>query len=122
MRDTQASGEPVGSLGEEAVRLLSAMSAWAEDHSGTAPGGDIPPRRQEAACACQWCPVCQVAARVRSADPELRQQLVLSGLALTGVARALLAALAAPPAPEPARRADVEHIDLSDERDAQPWD
>jgi hypothetical protein len=123
MRDAQTSGQPAGSLGEEAVKLLSAMSAWAEEHSGPGPAGDTPPRpadERAAACACLWCPVCQVAAKVRSASPELREQLVLSGLALTSAARALLETLAAPPAPEPAP--DVQHIDLSDEEDAQPWD
>jgi len=125
MRDAQAADEPVGSLGEEAVRLLSAMSAWAEDHSGPGPAAapSSPPAGEQAtACAYPWCPVCQVAAKVRSASPELRDQLVLSGLALTNAARALLETLASPPVREPAASPDVEHIDLSDERDAQPWD
>lgn len=125
MRDAQAPGEPVGSLGEEAVRLLSAMSAWAEDHSGPGAAGEAPLRPADAqatACACQWCPVCQVAAKVRSASPELRDQLVLSGLALTSAAQALLETLAAPPARNPASAPDVEHIDLTDEKDAQPWE
>jgi hypothetical protein len=120
----------VGSLGEEAVRLLSAMSAWAEEHSGAGPVGepaarpapDRPAGERPAACDCQWCPVCQVAAKVRAANPELRDQLVLSGLAITSAARALLESLAAPPAAGPEAPVDVEHIDLSDERDAQPWD
>ena len=125
MRDAQTSGQPAGSLGEEAVKLLSAMSAWAEEHSTTGPSGDTPPRPaggQAAGRVCQWCPHCQVAAKVRSASPELRDQLVLSGLALTSAARALLETLAAPPVREPASSPDVEHIDLSDEGDAEPWD
>jgi hypothetical protein len=125
MRDARAHGQPAGSLGEEAVKLLSAMSAWAEEHSTTGPSGDTPPRPaggQAAGRVCQWCPHCQVAAKVRSASPELREQLVLSGLALTSAARALLETLAAPPVREPAAPADVERIDLSDEKEAQPWD
>ena len=125
MSDAQAPGEPVGSLGEEAVRLLSAMSAWAEDHSGSRPAGEpqpAPAGDHATDCAYPWCPMCQVAAKVRSASPELRDQLVLSGLALTNAARALLETLASPPVREPAASPDVEHIDLSDERDAQPWD
>nr|CAA9361753.1 MAG: hypothetical protein AVDCRST_MAG46-3334 [uncultured Nocardioidaceae bacterium] len=52
--------------------------------------------------------------------PELKEQLVTSGLALTAAARTLLETMATPPAPrEPP---DVEHIDLSDDGGEQPWD
>jgi len=105
---------------EQARRLMTGLGQTLGQSTGRAPregdaAGDHP-------ADCRWCPVCQVAAKVRSASPELREQLVLSGLALTSAARALLETLAAPPVREPAAPADVERIDLSDEKEAQPWD
>jgi hypothetical protein len=122
MSDAQAADDPVGSLGEEAVKLLSALSTWAQDHTG----GEPSPTAGERACscaspvACHWCPVCQAVAAVRAASPELKDQLVSSGLALTAAARLFLEALAAPTAPGPAP--EVERIDLSDDGGSQPWD
>jgi hypothetical protein len=131
MSDAHAAEDPVGSLGEEAVKLLSAVSAWAQDHAaGSADEPAEPGPAQGSTCSCggtstcAWCPVCQAATFARAASPELKEQLVTAGLALTSAARLLLEQLAAPPtAPGPDGRSDdVEHIDLSDEGEAQSWD
>lgn len=134
MSGGQAPGEPVGSLGEEAVKLFSAMSTWAQEHTGAIPddSAEASTGRQEqhehrrTSDSCQWCPLCQAASAVRSASPELKEQLVLSGLALTSAARTFLESMT-PPAPgQAAPSPDVEHIDLADDqaddKDAHPWD
>ena len=115
--------DAVGSLGEEAVKLLAAMSTWADEHTagGAGPSGD-----RACSCApaatCAWCPVCQALSTVRAASPQLKEQLVASGLALTAAARIFLEAVAAPPVTREAAPGDVEHIDLSDDGGEQPWD
>jgi hypothetical protein len=126
MSGGKAPDEPVGSLGEEAVKLFSAMSTWAQEHTGAIPGDSAGQQEQHedrtASDSCQWCPLCQAASVVRSASPELKEQLVLSGLALTSAARTFLETMTPPASEEAAPSHDVEHIDLADEKDAHPWD
>jgi arsenite-transporting ATPase len=65
--------DAVGSLGEEAVKLLAAMSTWADEHTAgeAGPSGD-----RACSCApaatCAWCPVCQALSTVRAASPSSR--------------------------------------------------
>jgi len=125
MDDPQPTGgDRVGTLGEEAVKLLSAVSSWAQDHAGadeqtTTPTGTC---TGAAGSACQWCPLCRAVSSARAVSPELREQLVVAGLALTAAARTFLESLTAPSA-RSNPSTGVEHLDLrDDDGGAQPWD
>ena len=108
--------DPVGSVGEEAAKLLDALQDWAKD-SGAA-GDQWRSVNEHVATGgqdCTYCPVCQVIARVREASPELRTHLAVASSSLLQAAATLLEARAPrPPAAEP----QVTKIDLDD--DEQP--
>lgn len=102
--------EPVGSLGDEAVRLLTAAEQWlhgARERVGGAVGDIASHQGPE----CQVCPVCQVLALLRTRNPEIWEHLsgaaVEFGLAVRAVIDAQEQAWA--------RGADapVERIDIS---------
>ncbi len=122
---TQGEGsEPdVGSLAEEAAKLMGALSGWAREHGDLGPQvGDIASRATEAlrdvdahvdtgAAECTWCPVCRTVHAVRSLNPEVRHHLASAATSLMhAVAGALATAV-----PDEGRGRDVEHIDLDDD-------
>jgi hypothetical protein len=107
-----SSREPLGSVGEEAAKLFTALQDWAresaagEEHSHTREhGGD-----------CAWCPVCRGAALVRQTSPEVKAHLTVAASSLLQAAAGLLAAAQPPGAPDPG----VQKIDLDDE--GSEWD
>lgn len=106
--DGDASDETVGSLGDEAVRLLGALSGWVTHHGADAHRhADEAVRRtvEEAArltegfeehCAtgaaeCTWCPVCRAVHAVRAVSPEVRAHVSAAAVSLAKAAAALLA-------------------------------
>ncbi len=82
--------EAVGTLAEEAAKLFGAAEEWWREH---APAGAV-----HAGPECRVCPVCQVLALVRTAQPEVFEHLVAA-------ADSLMQALRTAVTPE--RRADV---------------
>ncbi len=71
----EASGPSVGSAGEEAAKLLSAVQDWAKarfDSEHLATGG----------AECQVCPVCQGIALLRQVKPETADHLLDAAAAL----------------------------------------
>ncbi len=114
--------EEVGSLAEEAAKLLDALSGWAREHNvredgdgvtanGESLAHELHERLATGSPECTWCPVCRTLALVRRTSPEVRAHLADAAssllLALSGV-------LATRP---PARDATVERIDLDDDTD-----
>jgi hypothetical protein len=113
--------EPVGSLGEEAVKLLGALQDWAKESGGDAAATSaasafktfnehIATGDQE----CRYCPVCQAVSAVREVSPEVKQHL-------SEAASSLLHAAAAAMSTDVSRRREespVEKIDLTDDA----WD
>jgi hypothetical protein len=113
--------EPVGSLGEEAVKLFKTLQDWAQES-----GGDAAVTGAASAFAsfnehiatgdqeCRYCPICQVISAVREVSPEVKQHL---GTAASSLLQAAAAAMSTDVAP---RREDtpVEKIDLTDDA----WD
>jgi hypothetical protein len=102
--------EPLGSVGEEAAKLFSALQDWAResaeaDHAHTSAGG----------AECTWCPVCRAAQLVRQTSPEVKAHLAVAASSLLQAASGLLAA-AQPPSP-PDRGVQRIHLD-----DDTPWD
>jgi hypothetical protein len=123
----EASREPVGSVGEEAAKLLGALSDWARDqgtdYAGSASGAagafthalhEIDEHVATGSADCRYCPVCQVIHVVRQTSPEVRTHLAMAAGSLMNAAAGLLATQARNNA-----RPGVEKIDLDD---ASPWD
>jgi hypothetical protein len=113
--------EPVGSVGEEAAKLLGALSEWARDqgsdYAGSATGAagafahtvqDVSEHIATGGEDCRYCPVCQVIHVVRQTSPEVRSHLSIAASSLMQAAAGLLATNTAnhPKAPS------VEKIDL----------
>jgi hypothetical protein len=126
MGDTDRPGEPdepVGSVGEEAAKLLGALSGWAQEHKdvwGSGVGDGLSGLADQfgehlatGAPECTWCPVCRTVHAIRETSPEVRDHL-------TSAATSLMLAISgmmAPPAGR-ARSADtdqVERIELDDD-------
>ena len=85
------SHEPVGSLGEEAAKLLGALSDWARDqgtdYAGSASGAagafthvlhEIDEHVATGSADCRYCPVCQVIHVARQTSPEVRTHLAMA--------------------------------------------
>lgn len=121
--DEQPVGPEVGSVAEEAAKLMGALSGWAREQGDTATGGVAGSVAGLADLAkdldghvagenCTYCPVCRVIAMVRATSPEVKTHLTS---AATSLLQAAMSALATP-VPDEARRRQtgVERIDLDD--------
>ena len=123
---------PVGSVGEEAAKLVEALQDWAKDSgseyadaSAAAAAGAATTLKQVSEHIatgsedCRYCPLCQVISAVRSTSPEVRAHLSSAASSLMQAAAGVLAA----PVPHDARArrgSPVEKIDLIDgETDSQ---
>jgi hypothetical protein len=113
--------EPVGSFGEEAVKLLGALQDWAKESGGDAAAAGaasafkgfnehIATGGQE----CKFCPLCQLISAVREVSPEVKQHLTAAASSLLHAAAAAMSHDAS----RDTRQEPVERIDLLDE----PWD
>ncbi len=101
---TSPNDEPVGSVGDEAAKLLGVLAGWASDHAH-----DLNEHIATGDAECLYCPICRTVHAVREASPEVRAQLTTAASAFLQAAAGLLAA--ATPA-EPTSR--VQRIDLED--------
>src|SRR5689334_24333897 len=104
--------DPVGSVAEEAAKLLGALSGWAKEHGeGLSSFGDeVHEHLATGAPECTWCPVCRTVAAIRQTSPEVRAHLTS---AASSLALAVSGMMASHP---PARDVGVERIDLDDDR------
>jgi hypothetical protein len=122
--------EPVGSVGEEAAKLLGALSEWARDqgadYTGSATGAastfahavrDVNEHIATDSAECRYCPVCQVIHAVRSTSQEVREHLSVAASSLMHAAAGLLATRTTPSPSSP-----VQKIDLDDGDDGGTWD
>lgn len=110
MSETGDEQEPVGSVAEEAAKLLGALSGWAKEHGDGfgALSDELHAHFANDAPECTWCPVCRIIAAVRQTSPEVRAHLTS---AATSVAMAVSGLMAT----QPPRDSGVEHIDLDDD-------
>lgn len=119
--------EPVGSVGEEAVKLLAALRGLATEHGGEyaeatamAAAGAAAARRQldehlaTRGEDCRYCPLCRLISAVRGTSPEVRAHLAAAAGSLIQAAAETLATPAADPSGRSEDRA--EEIDLTDDR------
>ncbi|MFA6575761.1 MAG: hypothetical protein WCS84_10110 [Nocardioides sp.] len=121
--DGTGADEPVGSVGEEAAKLLGAFSDWAKDH-GTDVGQGLSGLAGQAASAlqdvnehvatgspeCTYCPICRTVHAVRQTSPEVRAHLATAAAALMQAAAGIMATQV--PADASGRGTQVERIDL----------
>ena len=126
--------DPVGSVAEEAGKLLGALSDWARDHGSDLGQGLSGLAAQAAAGArqldehvatgapeCAYCPLCRTVHAVRQASPEVRQHLAVAAASLMQAAAGVLATVVPDEARAAAARGDgVEHIDLDDDETEDP--
>lgn len=102
--DRDDSGEPVGSLAEEAAKLFGALSGWASEHAGEAGEGLSGLAGHAAAAAdqvtehlatgsaeCTICPICRTIHVVRDLSPEVRTHLIVAASSLAQAAAGFLA-------------------------------
>lgn len=102
--------EPVGSVGEEAAKLLGAFAGMLRDvdaHVAT----DDP--------ECRWCPICRTVHLVRETSPEVRAHLAAAASSLVQAAAGLLATHV--PGEQQAGAAGVERIDLDEDVPDDGW-
>lgn len=126
--------EPVGSVGEEAAKLLSAFQGWAKesgsDYANAAAGAasgtafslnSINEHIATGGKECRYCPLCQVISAVRETSPEVKQHLTS---AATSFLQAVAGILATQVLDQNKSRRDsaVEKIDLSDGEDWEEED
>ena len=117
--------DEVGSVAEEATKLLGAVADWARDHGSDLGAGVAALADQAAASAhelnahlatddpeCRYCPVCRTVHAVRTASPEVRAQLTTAASSLLQAAAGLLAAGQGAGGKPP-----VQRIDLDDDLD-----
>lgn len=119
-------GPDIGSVSEEAAKLLGALSDWAREHgegagaglSGTLAGLVEVARDVETHVGgenCTYCPVCRVVAVVRATSPEVKGHLASAATSLLHAAAGVLATQVPP---EGQRQGGPMHrIDLDG-----PWD
>ena len=92
----------VGSLGEEAAKLLGALSGWAREHVDEAGEGlsglaaqaaasarDLDEHLATGASECTVCPVCRTIHAVRQVNPEVTAHLAAAATSLAQAASAL---------------------------------
>jgi len=116
--------DDIGSVAEEATKLLGAMAGWAREH-GSDLGASVASLADQAAAAaqdvnehiatddpeCRFCPVCRTVHAVRSANPEVRAQLTTAATSFLQAAAGLLAAQSG----GAGTGRPVERIDLDDD-------
>ena len=111
-QDGRDSSDDVGTVGEEAAKLLGALSEWARGHVG-----DIDGHLDTGAPECTYCPICKTVHVLRQASPEVRAQLTSAASSLLQAAAGLMATAV----PDDRARGGVQHIDLDDLDDSEVW-
>lgn len=116
--------ESVGSVGEEAAKLLAALQEWASqsgsEYAGAAAvaaGGATNSLRAldehvaTEGADCRYCPICQLISTVRAASPEVRHHLSAAASSLLQAAAGAMAT-DVPGQDERRRSPRVDKIDL----------
>ena len=67
---TPPQDDPVGSVGDEAAKLLGALADWASDQAR-----EVNEHIATGGAECLYCPFCRTVHAVREASPEVKAQL-----------------------------------------------
>lgn len=113
------STEPVGTLAEEAAKLVTAMQGWAQNAGPTAEtadpasvdGDSAHPDHDPLSTQCRYCPLCTLVRVAKATTPEVRDHLASAALSLA-LAFKGLADNASPATPG---ATPVEKIDLAED-------
>lgn len=123
--------DQVGSVAEEAAKLLQALQGWARESGAERPGaaaaaaagaaGAFKDINEHLATGedCRYCPVCRVIALVRETSPEVKGHLASAATSLMQAAATAMATHVPDQAKEGRADPRVEKIDLSD--DNEEW-
>lgn len=119
--------DDVGSVAEEAAKLLGALSGWAKEQGSDLGNGlgdlaagaqraahDVDEHLATGAAECTYCPICRTVHMVRELSPEVKHHLASASASLMQAAAALMAT-AVPDEPKKRSSDDIEHIDLDNE-------
>lgn len=101
--------EDIGSVADEAAKLLGALSDWAKDAAQ-----DVDRHLATGAEECTYCPICRTVHAVRELSPEVRTQLATAATSFLQAAAGLMASAGTGQTGRPER---VQHIDLDDDGD-----
>jgi hypothetical protein len=110
------SAEPVGSLAEEAAKLIAALQGWKQEPEDSADGPvrDGGDEHDPHSAECRFCPLCTAARLAKAATPEVRDHLSSAALSLAMAVKGLLDATA-PSTPSSTQSTPVEKIDLAED-------
>jgi hypothetical protein len=124
---SEAGQPPVGSVADEAAKLLQALQGWGEKNgaeygeaTASAAAGaarrlhDVNEHLATGDRDCTYCPLCQLIGAVRGTSPEVKQHLAS---AATSLMQAVAGLLATPVPDQSTGRpgAPVEKIEVSDD-------
>lgn len=116
--------ERVGSVAEEAAKLLGALSGWAKEHGDGVTDGlsagwssfadELHQHVATGSPECTWCPICRAVGVVRQTSPEVRAHLASAASSLMLAVSGMMATH--PPASDDR----VQRIDLDDDWPEDP--
>jgi hypothetical protein len=118
------SPDPVGSLAEEAARLISALSSLSCTSSGASGSpesstsddpSDAADPHDPLAPECRYCPVCALARTARSMTPEVREHLASAAASLLLAGRDFLEVALATSQRAGGGEPPVENIDVAED-------
>jgi len=104
----------VGSVADEAAKLLGALAGWASDHVGDK-ARDVGEHIATGDTECLYCPICRTVHAVREASPEVKAQLAEAASTFLQAAAGLLSAVGQGEPPT----SRVQHIDLDEGDDEE---
>ncbi|MGH3448163.1 MAG: hypothetical protein ACRDQA_17460 [Nocardioidaceae bacterium] len=112
--------EPVGSVADEAAKLMAAVQARVGGDGGGGGGGgaqrdaDGHASHGEGSPECRYCPLCQLMRYARSTSPEVTEHLANAAVSMALAFKALVDDSKPTPDP-PEQSAPVEKIDLTED-------
>ena len=111
---TPPQDDPVGSVGDEAAKLLGALAGWANDHVRDR-ARDVDEHIATGDAECLYCPICRTVHAVRGASPEVKAQLAEAASTFLQAAAGLLSTVGHGEPPT----SRVQHIDLDEGDDEE---
>ena len=139
-QDDQPQGggpDDIGSVGEEAMKLLGAFADLAKQHTGDTAGGlgnlagnlagnligdaaslahEVGEHIATDSAECKYCPVCRTIHAVRQTSPEVKAHLMAAASSLLQAAASLMET----PQESGGRTSEVQRIDLDDPEEPRP--
>lgn len=94
----------VGSVGDEAAKLLDALQGWAGGAASPGVADQLHALNEHIATGgteCMYCPVCQLIGKARDASPEVRSHLAVGVSSLLQAAAVLIETRAPKPPSAP---------------------